>query len=425
MYNIKLTILETLRIAAMPTFSLFGKLRSLLMASLFENAEQRIVNEEIAISKRKQRRRLSLYNHDFYGKVETLQNKHFPRFAKLTVLATSIMYACLLTIILVFQLLNYSVTDALCKEVLSPNYDVVWKQGCVSKVAYCQDLFYPSCDCASIHIPRHNLTLLPNGTVKMTSLRRIEMRHGFLKRLPSRMERLTKLTTINFAFNELNEFNVDVSNMERLTWLELQVNNIQLVNEHVWKHPELTFITLSSNVGLLLPSEGVVLPRLYYLDLRNNSFELPELLTNRGVGKDVFPALKYLLLDCNHGAINGTKVQRWVDSSMKNNVIALGVSYCGLTSIPESIIEFGNLIYLDARGNDIELLSPAIKKWIEEKKIEAYFSRNSTVCKDNEDAHYCEQLCSEYCYSRLHGQNNFCDDSCNTPDCRYDGGDCL
>ena len=425
MYDIKLTILETLRVVAMPTFSLFGKLRSLLMASLYENASQRIVNVQLAISKREKRRRLSLYNHDFYGKVETLQNKYFPRYAKLTVFSTSIMYAFLLTTMFVFQLVNYTATNTLCKEMLSPHYDVVWKQGCISKVAYCQDLFYPSCDCASINIPRHNLSVLPNGTAKMTSLRRIEVRHGLLKTLPPGMERLTKLTYINFAFNKLNEFHVDVSKMDRLIRLELQNNNIQSVNEHVWEHLELAVIMLSSNIGLLLPSEGVFLPRLYFLDLRNNSFGIPSLLAKKNVGKDVFPALKYLLVDCNHGAKKETNVQHWIDSSLKNSINKLGVSYCGLTSIPESIVEFDRLFYLDARGNNIKSLSPVIKKWIEENEIEAYFSRNSTVCKDNEDAHYCDQLCSEYCYSRLHDQNNFCDDGCNTPNCRYDGGDCL
>ena len=75
-YDIRLSAFETLRIAFMPTLSLLGKVRSLTIAVLYEHTEKRIVQRQAEVSKHFKRNRHSLFRLDYYGSVETLQNKY-------------------------------------------------------------------------------------------------------------------------------------------------------------------------------------------------------------------------------------------------------------------------------------------------------------------------------------------------------------
>ena len=143
-YDIKLTAFETLRIVFMPTVSLLGKVRSLTIAVLYEHTEKRIVQRQAEVSKHFKRNRYSLFRLDYYGSVETLQNKYFPKHAKLTVLVTSFIYACTILVVLMVQLAKYSTVEGICNEMLHPEYNTIWKDGCIAKVAY-QKLYIKSC----------------------------------------------------------------------------------------------------------------------------------------------------------------------------------------------------------------------------------------------------------------------------------------
>ena len=82
--------------------------------------------------------------------------------------------------------------------------------------------------------------------------------------------------------------------------------------------------------------------------------------------------------------------------------------------------------YLDARNNNIPSVPMEVMEWIEQKNIEVYLHNNTALCR-NMDADFvnmCAPLCSKYCYLRNH-KNKFCDESCNSKECRFDDGDCA
>ena len=212
--RIKLSANELVQIILMPTLSLFSKLRSLLLASLNYNAERILVRKKEELSKRNNRSRRSAYSLDYYEKIVILQNENFPLNSKLTVFVASLMYSLLLLIVIVIQSTRYPKTGELCNTMLYPHSDIVWKIGCISKVAFCKNMFEPSCNCASIQIFEHNLTELPNGTAKLTNLRSITVRDGPLKHLPDNLDALIELTFIDFAFNNLDAFDVDVGKLK-------------------------------------------------------------------------------------------------------------------------------------------------------------------------------------------------------------------
>ena len=60
---------------------------------------------------------------------------------------------------------------------------------------------------------------------------------------------------------------------------------------------------------------------------------------------------------------------------------------------------------------------------INRNNVESYFAGNVVLC--NEDSELdCEPLCSKTCWSRKVSKDGFCDTSCNSKNCDYDGGDC-
>ena len=161
---------------------------------------------------------------------------------------------------------------------------------------------------------------------------------------------------------------------------------------------------------MLFPEGEIYLPSLNFVHLGDN-----HMLINRQFDADSFPNLIYLYL-------NGNDLIHFPDESLKHTLQYLGFARCNLNSIPSYLSEFGKLLYLDARDNNITKVGGDIKKLIETNGIESYFSGNQ-VCSTDSSLD-CEPLCSKTCWSRNVINNDFCDDSCSTKECDYDGGDC-
>ena len=98
---------------------------------------------------------------------------------------------------------------------------------------------------------------------------------------------------------------------------------------------------------------------------------------------------------------------------------------CGLTGTPRFLKTFKQLEYFDGRNNSIIKMPDFPKAFVESKKSQIYLEGNP-LCAD--DSRYCYKSCSVYCYSdKPHsgfGTDNFCDPTCDSKDCDYDGGDC-
>ena len=408
-----------LQIILPPGFSLFGKLRFTVLQTMRSNIDNMIVAKQNMVSSSIERRRISIYGRNVYLKIERLQNKHFPRWAKLAVFTSSLLYCILLFITIIIQSSLLNKVDVLCTNLLHNNTKVLWHDGCIVKTPFCKNLFQPYCDCAVIDIKTHNVTTLPNGIVEMTNLRKLAIRNGPLRKLPMHMEKLNKLRMINFEFNQLQNFDVDISKFTSLNRLILRFNEITSVHTQFWKHETLTMIEASSNIGLPIPTDpnDIYLPNVYYIDIRNNSVYLPPLL-----GNEQLPSVAVLL-------INGNKMPVYSGTfnfETLENLAYLSLSEMdGLTTLPSYLANFEYLRYIDARNNNLTSVPNKVTKWLKEKNIEAYFSGNDILCKNDvvNYGKYCEMLCSKYCWSKNHVDGH-CDPSCNSEKCHYDGGDC-
>ena len=172
-----------LQIILPPAFSLFGKLRFTVLQTMQSNIENMIVAKQNMASSSIKRRRISIYGRNLNLKIERLQNKHFPRWAKLAVFTSSLLYCILLIITIIIQSSLLNKVDVLCTNLLHNNTKVLWHDGCIVKTPFCKNLFQPYCDCAAIDIKTHNVTTLPNGIVEMTNLRKLAIRNGPLRKL--------------------------------------------------------------------------------------------------------------------------------------------------------------------------------------------------------------------------------------------------
>ena len=215
-YGIRLIPSVTLQIVAMPGFSLFGKLRFMLLQAFRANIDQMIIQEENKESQSIYRRRQSIYGIDRTTTIERQQNKYFPRWAKIAVCGSSFTYCIMLIATVIIQGTSLSQVDVVCNDLLKDHTEMIWHNGCKVKTPFCKDMFVSTCDCAAIDIKSHNLTMLPDRIVEMTNLRKLAIRNGPLMTLPDNMEKLKELTFIDFEFNRLNRFDVDVSNFSEL-----------------------------------------------------------------------------------------------------------------------------------------------------------------------------------------------------------------
>ena len=93
-----------------------------------------------------------------------------------------------------------------------------------------------------------------------------------------------------------------------------------------------------------------------------------------------------------------------------------------LQSLPSYLSQFRKLKYLDCRNNNISKVDGDLKELIENNDIESYFSENA-VCETDISLD-CDPLCSNVCWSRNALKNGVCDITCNSTECKHDGGQC-
>ena len=337
----------------------------------------------------------------------------------MAVCGSSFTYCIMLIATVIIQGTSLSQVDVVCNDLLKDHTETIWHNGCKIKTPFCKNMFVSTCDCAVVDIKSHNLTMLPDEIVEMTNLRKLAIRNGPLMTLPDNMEKLKGLTFIDFEFNRLKRFDVDVSNFVFLNRIYIRFNNITHVHDSFWKHDTVTEIKASSNIGLRMPlnPKDIYLPNVFFFDIRNNSVLLPSIL-----GKDQLPSIIFLLLDGNKIPKNGgTNIE-----TLSSNLASLGLARCGLKTLPSYLSDFKYLKNLDARDNNITEVPNEVTNWIKDTGIEAYFSGNKLLCENDEENYgkYCEEICSKYCWSKDGNKDNYCDPSCNSKECDYDGGKC-
>ena len=87
------------------------------------------------------------------------------------------------------------------------------------------------------------------------------------------------------------------------------------------------------------------------------------------------------------------------------------------------IKNFKSLSYLDARDNNISTVDMELASMILEQQIENYFSGNP-ICQSSQNTLNCDKVCSKFCFSNTVLGDGYCQPSCNSLECHFDGGDC-
>jgi hypothetical protein len=151
------------------------------------------------------------------------------------------------------------------------------------------------------------------------------------------------------------------------------------------------------------------MPSLIYLNLQEN-----DMVFTTAFEVEAFPRLLFLYLSGNHfQAFPGKKLK---------TVLVLDIARCKLVGIPEAVLGYRGLQYLDARDNNLTTVGDDLKSLIAKNNVEAYFSGNA-VCKVDSTLD-CEPLCSKTCWGREAPGDGVCNIECNSKECDYDGGDC-
>eukprot|EP00942_MAST-04A_sp_MAST-4A-sp1_P015311 g15311.t1 len=251
----------------------------------------------------------------------------------------------------------------------------------------------------------------------MDGMRMAIIKTGNLTTLPKQMENLKEMVDFEISFNQLQEFSINVLEWVRLNRLSLEYNNITKCNDNVWRHPEVAELQLNSNVGLQMPQDitNINLPSLFYLQIGNNSIPISTELSSVQL-----PSIVSLYLDGNIMEVLPTKM-----SSFKETIVYLSVARCGLKTL-SGLETFKMLRYLDARNNSISSISDNMKNMMKSKKqFESYYSGNP-LCYDKGNRYLnCARLCTDYCWSETGFNNGICDTTCDSKECKYDGGDCA
>ena len=445
LYVVPLTIEENILIVLFPSMSLLGKLRKMVNETVEDHADQIAMEIETELSERFGRRRVSIFGNSRTEQVERIQDKYFPRWAKLGVLSLSLMYVCVLLVIGIVQVASVWQLENKCecyvnrkcggpRDVHSntsntsleshPAPKDLFSRGCQVKIPFCTNLLTPTCNCAVFELKDHPIPSLSKDFVQLEGLRKVVLRSGPLKELPRDMERLNKMTYFDLSFNRLKTFDVDVEKWDKLIDLRIGYNNITNVHPNLWRHETLVNLFANSNVGLQLPNKegGMFLPNLFYLNLINNSGLLPNRL-----GAEELPQIGSLYLTENELREVGKLPDGFnrMNLSLRN----LGIARLGLTALPEMLTAFSVLQYMDARDNNLTNISQTMTDFIARQQntvgIELYLSGNHGCSSGSINLPSCKPICSRYCYSDTFvGDGVFCDDSCNSISCNFDGMDC-
>ena len=216
--NLRFTIDEILLITLCPSISLLSKLRKMLQETMEDHTDHIAVSIEHELASRRSRQRNSLFGASRAQSVEAVQNKNFPRWAKVGVFALSTMYAFALLVVGVIQLATVSQLENQCECFIHPvcnHNDVKFNQtsksvykasklfssGCRVKTPFCSNLLTPKCNCAVFEVEGHPLSVLSKRFVELTALRRVSITRGRLRELPLGMEKLREISFFDLSFN--------------------------------------------------------------------------------------------------------------------------------------------------------------------------------------------------------------------------------
>ena len=422
-YDIYLDVGQVILLVLVPSMSLLGKFRVMVGDIIVMSAEKHAMAiEALSLSRKSSmRKRQSVFGSAISAQVAAKQDRHVPKWAHKLFCFLNASFAFFYTVVLIVQVGTSGRIS--CQGYIEQNGTTNYYQsGCLVKVPFCVDIFQPRCDCAAVKIVDHDLIQLSDKFPDLTSLQSVRITSGPLRGLPDNMEALREMRNFDISSNVVEVFAIDISKWKFLSLLGLRYNNISTSHSSLWRHENVKNLNLNSNVGLCMPleSDRIKLPQVRYLHLGNNSCALPQSITS-----EQFPSIQFLYLNGN--SLEGGKLPLGFDS-LKGTATDFGLARCGLNDLKSvSFWNIFNLRYLDVRDNELFNVSEGLPSMLNVMKVESYFSGNPVCSSSSGDASKlnCEELCTNFCWSSKSSGNGYCDETCDSQKCGYDGGDCL
>eukprot|EP00943_MAST-04B_sp_MAST-4B-sp1_P001107 g1107.t1 len=403
-FEIPFSIWETSCVVAIPTILAISKLDELMEQNVRRRATMETVERQRKMSLSRQRRRSSLFEKNSVETGVEEQDKTIGNIIKLGLTSCTILF-CIFFFISGIVAISISIE---CDELL-------WEY-CQVKVPFCK--FQESCNCAVLTIDSHNMTSLPKSIESMTAMKKLQINHGPLTHLPEHIGALMpSLANLNLDFNRLKSLPVSLRNTANLAILYASFNELSSVPREILEHNGIMNLDLSTNNLTHLPE--IRMPQLRYFYVVNNSLtRLPDSIFEH----------QYL----TQIVVNGNQLISIPDSigNLKATLRTFGASRNNLTSFPSSFQQLEKLSIIDVRNNSLAYLPDSFNKLTALTHLTVFgnpLCSNGWVGTGNVldlmQEEGCKRQCSVMCLDILL-LNDFCDYSCNVPECNYDSGQC-
>eukprot|EP00945_MAST-04E_sp_MAST-4E-sp1_P002508 g2508.t1 len=276
-FKIPLTVWEMLTVVALPTVFVLSKLDELMEENVRRRSSVEVVRLQRTRSMDMDRRRSSLFQKTMVERGVDDQEGTVTRCMQ-----------CAMTAGTVGSGLFFLVTGILSVAISTDCDPFLW-DACVVKVPLCQ--FQVACNCAVLHVKKHNMTSLPSSIESMTAMKKLQINHGPLRTLPEVGDFMPLLAYVNLDFNQLTTLPASLAKAENLAILYAAFNEIVSVPGTILQHEAMVNLDLSTNRITWLPEMG--LTQLLSFIIANNSLAmLPESLFNH-------PYIRHLIVDGN------------------------------------------------------------------------------------------------------------------------------
>ena len=406
-FEIPLTVGEMLTVVALPTVFVLSKLDELMEENVRRRSSVEVVRLQRTRSVDMDRRRSSLFQKTMVERGVDDQGKTIGQSVK-----------CAMTVGTAASGLFFLVTGIL-SVAISPDCDPFLWDACVVKVPLCQ--FQVACNCAVLHVKKHNATALPPSIGKMTAMKKLQINHGPLRTLPEVGDFMPLLAYVNLDFNRLTTLPASLAKAENLAILYAAFNEIASIPKDLFRHDGIVNLDLSTNRIAWLPEMGI--KYLISFHAANNSLAtLPESLCNHQY-------IVTLVVDGNRLKSLPSNV-----GNSGNTLTFFGASRNNLTVFPSSFRRLGNLVILDVRNNSLGYLPD----WFEELlSLTQLTVGGNPLCTNgwagsgnvkklmDKEGEGCTRQCSDMCLESTLYDQGVCGHECSIPECDTDKKQCI
>ncbi len=412
-YQVYISAQDMVQIACFPAFMMLLKLDTVLEEIIRSRTAVAILKAQKRCAKSSFRRRESLFRNLTYYNIEDQQQAAVPYAIHIGAGLCKFLFGLAFLLIASVQLAIHN--NLSCEPLL-------WKS-CKIKTPFCGNLFQPTCNCAILNVQNHNWTSLPEDQIyEMNALKVMQINHGPLKKLPSRIDEVfKKLRILDLSNNKLMEVSDNLGNM-KINRLLLANNKLKELPDSVWGNNNTYQFILDNNYISEISTSIQKAKLLSELLFSNNSvIEIP---------REVFK-LKLVTLTADGNNIE--KIPEEI-GTLKSLMFLRFNNNNNIPQIPKTIDGLVNIREFDVRNNSIKFLPDEFKDL---EKIEYAYFYGNPMCSNGwlEETSQemrekieipgagCSEQCSPYCQDAYFELKD-CLRECNSVECQYQNGVC-